>query len=374
MAMLDGRADCPLVLLENGYAKALVDVPSYEKGLVKLPVTVFGTLLFFGSAFAFATKSSLSSVDPLIGTGANGQTSPNVGVPYGMTQWTPATRNGEIRVRAPYYYADHEIVGLRGSHFMSGSGTKDYGSFQLLAGMHQPDLRKGYLAYPFSHADEQATPSSYRLRLPSAGVSVAMTATTRCSLMSFRFAQQGRAWISVQNEARPGDGTLAVDPANQQITGENKVRRVYAGSGLLAGFSGYVVVEFDHPFRLGGRWSGGNLSTEDSGSSTSSSDEGTFVTFDVKLGETVEARIGTSFVSVEEAKKNLRAEIPGWNFRRVERASERAWEATLNRVDIVASDSDRRIFYTALYHAAQAPRICNDVSGSYPRFSSHGQI
>jgi predicted alpha-1,2-mannosidase len=345
-----------------------------KKGLVKLPTTVLVTLLFFGSAFAATTKAHLAAVDPLIGTAGNGQTFPSAGVPYGMTQWTPATRNGEVRAHAPYYYADHEIVGLRGSHFMSGSGTKDYGSFQLLAGMNQPDLTKGYLAYPFSHADEQATPSSYRLQLPSAGVSVAMTGTTRCGLMSFRFAKQGQTWISVQNNARAGDGTLVVDPVARQITGENKVRRVYAGSGLLAGFSGYVVVEFDHPFRLGGRWSGSKLSTENGGERTSSSDEGTFVYFDVKAGETVQARIGTSFVSVEEAEKNLRAEISDWNFSRVEKASKQAWMAMLSRVDVVSSDTDRRIFYTALYHASQVPRICNDVSGTYPRFSSPGQI
>jgi hypothetical protein len=39
-----------------------------------------------------------------------------------------------------------EIVGFRRSHFRSGSGTKDYGSFQLLAGMDQPNLSKEYLA------------------------------------------------------------------------------------------------------------------------------------------------------------------------------------------------------------------------------------
>jgi predicted alpha-1,2-mannosidase len=291
-----------------------------------------------------------------------------------MTQWTPATRNGEVRVRAPYYYVDREIVGLRGSHFMSGSGTKDYGSFQLLAGMDQPNLSKGYLAYPFSHTDERATPSSYRLRLPNAGVSVAMTGTTRCGLISFRFAKKGQAWISVQNDAVEGDGTLVIDPIRKQITGENKVRRVYAGSGLLAGFSGYMVVEFDHPFRVGGRWSKGHISKEEDNKRTSSLDEGAFASFDVKPGETVQARIGTSFVSVEEADKNLRAEIPDWSFQRVEKASEQAWAKTLGRVDIVSSDADRRIFYTAMYHSAQVPRICNDVSGTYPRFSSRGGV
>ena len=77
---------------------------------MKLPITVLVTLLFFGSAFAATTKAPLAAVDPLIGTAGNGQTFPSVGVPYGMTQWTPATRNGEVRARAPYYSADHEIV------------------------------------------------------------------------------------------------------------------------------------------------------------------------------------------------------------------------------------------------------------------------
>ena len=345
---------------------------------MKLPFAVFAVLLWLAPFASFATgatsKAPLASVDPLIGTAGNGQTSPNVGVPYGMTQWTPATRNGEARVRAPYYFADHEIVGLRASHFMSGSGTKDYGSFQLLAGTGQPDLSRGYLAYPFSHKDERATPSSYRLHLPDAGVIADMTGTARCGIMRFRFAKQGRVWISVQNDAATGDGTLTVDPAAKQIIGENRVRRVYAGSGLLAGFSGYAVVEFDHPFRVGGRWSKGHTASEDDRKRSSSADEGVFVTFDIKWGESVQARVGTSFVSVEEAERNLRAEIPDWNFQRVEKTSEQAWAKVLGQVDIVGSDVERRILYTALYHTAQVPRICNDVSGTYPRFSGNGEI
>ncbi len=331
-------------------------------------------LAFSTSTFAAISHSRADNVDPLIGTSQKGQTTPNVGVPFGMTQWTPATRNGEVRTRAPYYYTDQEIVGLRGTHFMSGSGTKDYGSFQFLAGMDKPELSKGYLAYPFSHADEKAKPYLYELRLPKASVSMAMTGTTRCGLMRFSFEKQGRAWISVQNEAKLGDGSLIIDPTANKISGENKVRRIYAGSGQLAGFSGYVVVEFDHPFHVGGRWSNGKIAVADGDKNTTSADEGAFVTFDVKAGESVQARIGTSFVSVEEAERNLHAEIPDWNFQKVENASRRAWDTTLSRIDIDGSDDERQIFYTALYHASQVPRISNDVSGSYPRFSSPGQI
>ena len=128
------------------------------------------------------------------------------------------------------------------------------------------------------------------------------------------------------------------------------------------------------PFVSAGRWSKGHTASEDDRKRSSSADEGVFVTFDIKRGESVQARVGTSFVSVEEAERNLRAEIPDWNFQRVEKASEQAWAKVLGQVDIVGSDVERRILYTALYHTAQVPRICNDVSGTYPRFSGNGEI
>jgi putative alpha-1,2-mannosidase len=107
---------------------------------------------------------------------------------------------------------------------------------------------------------------------------------------------------------------------------------------------------------------------------TASTDEGAFVAFDVQAGESVQARVGTSFVSIEEAERNLHSEIPDWNFSKVENTAHAAWDATLSRINIEGTNDERRIFYTALYHASQVPRISSDVSGSYPRFSSPGRI
>src|SRR6478672_3045707 len=53
-------------------------------------------------------------------------TIPAVGLPFGMTQWTPQTRNTENKCIAPYYYTDSLINGFRGSHWLSGSCTQDY--------------------------------------------------------------------------------------------------------------------------------------------------------------------------------------------------------------------------------------------------------
>jgi len=313
-------------------------------------------------------------VDSFVGTAKEGQTYPGVGIPFGMTQWTPATQDTERKGVVPYYYADPTFRGIRGSHFLSGSAMQDYGSFQLLAGSdafawqgHAPTSR-------FSHDAEHATPYLYKVELPDLGVTASVTGTARCGLLRFAFRRGGAAWIDVQNNARAGDGSLTIDTAHNEIVGSNKVRRIYAGQGKLAGFSGYVVVEFDHPFHVGGTWSGTEVHPGGTDQSSDASPAGGYVTFDVKPGEVVLARVGTSFVSIDEARKNLRAEIPSWNFAGIEQKSRAAWEKALGTIEVTGDNADRRIFYTAMYHVFQLPRIFNDASGTYPRFAGGQSI
>jgi putative alpha-1,2-mannosidase len=93
------------------------------------------TAFLLGSSavgFAQAGSSAVDLVNVMIGTAADGQTFPAAGVPFAMTQWTPQTRAGETKCVAPYYAADTKIQGFRGSHFMSGSCTQDYGSFTVM--------------------------------------------------------------------------------------------------------------------------------------------------------------------------------------------------------------------------------------------------
>jgi putative alpha-1,2-mannosidase len=84
------------------------------------------------SLAATIPRSPEDWVDPHIGTAGGGQTFPATGVPFGMTQWTPQTRSGEVKCVAPYYARDKKIEGFRGTHFMSGSCTHDYGSMTLM--------------------------------------------------------------------------------------------------------------------------------------------------------------------------------------------------------------------------------------------------
>src|SRR5665213_2177696 len=145
-------------------------------------LTVFSLLCF--SLFGLAgthTRSPTDWVDPRIGTSGGGQTFPAIGVPFGMTQWTPQTRRGELKCVAPYYASDARIQGFRGSHFMSGSCTKDYGSVTLMP--LSGKLRLGEVARSslFFRSTEVMTPYRYGVTLSRYDIRAEMTGTTRAS-------------------------------------------------------------------------------------------------------------------------------------------------------------------------------------------------
>ena len=326
--------------------------------------------------------SPADSVNPLVGTANEGNTFPGVGVPFGMTAWTPATNSTEKKGAIPYIYKTGRIVGFRGSHFLSGSATQDYGSFDLLAGSGAFPQDDAARSSAFSHAEEHSHPYRYDVTLPDLKVRASVTATARCGLLSFTFDASGPAWAQVQNLARGVDGTLTVDTVRREITGTNPVRRIYLGNGKLAGFSGYVVVQFDHDFQAGPTWKSNGVGA---GAPTSMETEaaarrngtvltfkpsGAAIVFQVQRGETVHARVGTSFVSLDEARRNLQAEMPTWDFAAVEQQAHNTWDRELGRIEITGPENDRRVFYTSLYHALQLPRMVNDVSGTRPRFAS----
>ena len=336
-------------------------------------------LLTFGictQAASQAADLSLSDeVNVMIGTAAEGQTFPATGVPFAMTQWTPQTRASEGKCVAPYYAADTRIQGFRGSHFLSGSCTQDYGSFTLMPLVSPAKLGAAKRSSSFSRASEHARPYFYSVDLADSGIHAEITGSERSGMMRFRFAAgQKTGWLSVENNMRLGRGTVRIDPVRQEITGENPVYRIYAGNGQPAGFSGYVVIQFDHPFKTGGTWVGPHRHEGALKESTTKGRPGAFVSFDLPADEAIKVRIGTSFISVEEARRNLSAEMPDWDFDAAVARAHAAWDAALDSIQVAGNSPDRRIFYTALYHSMLLPRIFSDRSGTYPRFGGGGAV
>ena len=334
-------------------------------------------LYLLGISFAcspvFTQTQTVDWVNEYIGTANAGQTFPSTAPPFAMTQWTPQTREGNVKCIAPYYYADDRIQGFRGSHFLSGSCTQDYGSMTLMPESGELKLDAHARASGFSRSTEKATPYRYAITLSDYGIATEMSGTTRGGIMRFRFDRGGPSWILAECNSFKGDGTVQIETQKNEITVVNPVRRLYAGVGKLAGFNGYFVVQFDHKFHVGGTWSGAHKQPGAVSQQGTDGAPGAYVLFDLKPGETVLAKIGSSFTSLDEARANLKAEIPGWDLQRVENQTKTSWNQALNKIQIQASAPQKRIFTTALYHSMQLPRVFSDADGSYPGFAGEGK-
>jgi predicted alpha-1,2-mannosidase len=323
---------------------------------------------------AIAQTQAVDWVNEYIGTASQGQTFLSTAPPFAMTQWTPQTREGNVKCIAPYYYADARIQGFRGSHFLSGSCTQDYGSMTLMAESGQLKLGAAERSSAFSRATEKATPFRYEVTLSDYGIQTEMAATSRAGIMRFRFDRAEKSWILVECNSAKGEGAVKIDPEKNEITVVNPVRRLYAGSGKLVGFNGYFVVQFDHPFKVGGTWAGQQNQPASLSQQGADGPPGAYVSFDLKPGETVQAKIGSSFTSIEEARRNLVSEIPAWNFQQVVEQTRADWNMALSKIQVQATTPQKHILYSALYHSMQLPRVFSDVDGSYPGFAGEGRI
>lgn len=288
------------------------------------------------------------------GSEEHGQTLPAVLVPHGMNFWTPQTQDTEQKCRAPYYYRDSLFQGFRASHWLVGGCTQDYGSFTLMPMTGRLRLKPEERATPFSHNDELSHPYYYGVYLPKEKLMTEMTATSRAAIFRFMPDEVGQLHVVVNPNSDYREGFVAVDSARQCIWGYNPVHRIYQGWGERAGFSGWFVVQFQRPFRqCGGK------------------DSVAYVTLDVKAGEQVLVKAATSFTSIDGAWRNLRAELPDWDFLGTRLALDSIWQKELRTIDVEDSDKAKvNQFYGALYRTAFEPHAISDVDGRYPAFAS----
>lgn len=304
-----------------------------------------------------ALGSLTAEVNPLIGSapgsamngvpsGRAGDTFPGACVPFGEVQWSPDTPHAENA--AGYNYADTEILGFSLTHF-SGAGCSNSGMFRILPTVGDD----GSVAPRFDHADERARPGAYSVGLAN-GVRVELAATTRGGLGRFTFPPGSTPTIIV-------DGTTTY-PYEMKSLDELHVvdDRSIAGSethgnfcGTIRGYRTFVHAEFDTPFTV-----------VPTGSPTKLR-----LVFAPPAGNTVHMRVALSPVSIENAAMNLEAEIRTWDWDAVGAAADARWEEMLGRIRVDGgTPTQRRIFYTALYHSLIHPSTFSDVNGEYPGF------
>jgi predicted alpha-1,2-mannosidase len=324
------------------------------------------SLLLLAACASNAIADPVDSVNLYIGTGSGpvgyGRTMPFVVPPFGMTSWTPQTRQNKQGGNS-YKYEDGTISGFMGTH-QAALWMGDYGYVTLMPEIDNLKTTPAERKLAFTHSDEIVRPDYYSVWMDAGNsrrIRTEITATARCAYLRFTFPANASSMLVIE-AARPGvAGSVHVDEAAHEITGYNPDRMdANLGPFTLPNFKGYFVVQFRKAFSSAGSYP----EKPETGLAT-----GAYAKFTTSEGEVIEARVGTSFQSVEQARKNLQSEIPDWSFEKVQHALRAEWNSKLGQVTIDgATEDQRRIFYTALYHAMLYPRTFSEQGHYYSAF------
>jgi predicted alpha-1,2-mannosidase len=96
---------------------------------------------------------------------------------------------------------------------------------------------------------------------------------------------------------------------------------------------------------------------------------------DVKLKfdlntRTVNVRYGISYISEEQAKKNLYREITGYNLNALAEQGRNEWNKALSKIKVRGTEKDKTIFYTALYRTYERMVSISEDSNYYSGFDN----
>lgn len=295
-----------------------------------------------------------SLINPLVGTASSpqfshGNTYPAIAMPMGMTAWTPQTGEwGWI-----YTHDATEIQGLRATHQPS-PWMGDYGQFTLMPMVGKLLTEDSERAADFDHSEEIAHPYYYQVKLKEYDILAEVTPDVRAAMLRFTFPEADSAFIVL--DASAGMGEVELIPEKQMIRG---LTRVNSG-GVPDGFACYFVAQFDHVFEQYGTWGDTEISVNTT--AKEGDNVGAFIQFATKEGTVVSVKIGTSFISLEQAQQNLDREIGVKNFAQVRATAEDAWNDKLSAIQIEGATPDQEVtFYTAFYRTLIYPRMFHEL-------------
>jgi putative alpha-1,2-mannosidase len=261
-------------------------------------------------AWLTAAQAQVEYVDPNIGGVGYllEPTRPTVSLPNSMLRFYPVRRDVlDDQIHSfPLTIISHRLGEL--FWLMPSDGEPEKDAWQRRAAYDQ----------------EKTTPYYYSTRLDGSLIQVEFTPTARCGYFRFSFPS-GKPVMLLANRK---DGELAAEGTN-----------AVAGSEQFQGMKAYVYGEFSSPVDI------------------ASSRAGAKSRLTIRArepGKAIEFRYGISYISVEQARRNLRREIAAWGFEAIKRQARDAWNQKLGLIKVDGGTPEqRRVFYTALYHCCE---------------------
>ena len=339
-----------------------------------------------------AHQQEVDYVNPLIGTSftgiqkgaGGGGTMPCVGTPFAMTNFVAQTSENKMG-RMIYRYEDSTIIGFTATH-QPTVWMGDYGYVSVMPQIGQLKVLPKERALSYSHQNETAKPYYYSTVLSTdkgQKIKAEIAASGRCAIFQFTFPKTDEAHLIIQginldaangnktndieSRAKQLKGYVKIDKEQNEITGYNPDRMSAQLGPDLPNFKGYFVIQFDKAIASFGTWDKEQITP--SAAEQYGTQMGAYVNFQTKPNEKVKLRIATSFISIEQAKKNLELEIPDWDFSKLVNKTREVWQENLSHITVGGVSEDQKtIFYTSLFHCLLFPREFSEYGKYYSAF------
>lgn len=307
-------------------------------------------------------------------------------MPFGMAKPAPST-NGHIGNKSGweatgYDYRDQSIEGFPCLHEFQIGGivlmpTK--GSLKTIPGAVDDSTGIGYRSR-FDRADEIATAGYYSVLLKDYSIRAELTATPRVAIQRYTFPAGEDSHILFDIGNRQGESGAVRDAEitftedgrieGWVITEPEYVRKYQPGASVPLYFSAVL----DKAPVGYGAFNGADIRPDER--KATGVGAGLYLTFRTQDQESVTAKVGLSYTSVENARLNRETGAATLTFDEAREISRQTWEDYLGRIRVeTPAREDKVKFYTGLYHALLGRGLASDVNGAYPRNDgSVGQI
>lgn len=292
----------------------------------------------------------LCRVNPLQGTDtrfelSNGNTYPAITRPWGMTAWAPQTSQGNwfFEYRSPVFR------GIRATH-QASPWLRDYGHFLITPLVGRWCDHPQNVIYPYDIKAQAIHPHVMQINLPTIGTTLKLTPTDRCALMQLTLPTNDKAGVRVFTF--PGKTTITLDRRHNRLLCTST-----ANNGAVPdGYAMYFIIEPDCLMS--------QVQTMDANGTLHSLTEtntGEAISAIIHLSntrtDTIHLRIGTSFISHDQAMLNMQRELAEHSFDTLVEQAATQWNDLLCRIDIQTDNQDQaNTFYSCLYRCLLFPR------------------
>lgn len=321
------------------------------------------SLTFLLLAFQAIAGNYTRHVDPFIGTGAvegglSGNNYPGATAPFGMVQLSPDTHPAPDWYNASGYDYNDSTIYCFSHTRLSGTGASDFIDIAFFPTTGNASSSR------FSHDQESASPGYYSVRLLDEGILAELSATTRVGIHRYTYPSDTprRLTIDLDHSSNKGSWGRTIIQSQIRQTGPRTIEgfRVITGWAKLRKI--YFTAEFSEDIAAL-ELSDGDVKRE---GATVINGRALKAKLDFgKAGRPVVAKVALSGVSLQNARLNMQAEAPHFDFDRYVSQADKEWDKTLGRIEAEGPDDKLKTFYTALYHTMIQPNTFSDVNGQY---------